>query len=227
MHLTAVTHEDRLSGGFFMLGVFMQSTAIHYHPMTVIELWGALGRKLGKVHSRLLDTGKSWEVFKALEVSLPGFKDEVDRLHRLGMRFAIFRNHRNVGESQFDLGGTRHLRIVPVISGSKRAGVLQTVVGIVMIVASFFVPGSTPAALAASSALLSGGIAVTAGGVIQLLSPQAKGLSQSASSDNLPSYAFGSAKNTTASGNPVPICIGDRRWGGAIISASILAEDKT
>ncbi len=40
-------------------------------------------------------------------------------------------------------------------------------------------------------------------------------------------YAFGSAKNTTASGNPVPICIGERRWGGAIISASIYAEDKT
>jgi predicted phage tail protein len=96
-----------------------------------------------------------------------------------------------------------------------------------MVVASFFVPGSTPFALGASSALLSGGIAMTAGGVIQLLSPQAKGLSQSASPDNLPSYAFGSAKNTTASGNPVAICIGERRWGGAIISASILAEDKT
>ncbi|MNE86901.1 Bacteriophage lambda tail assembly protein I [compost metagenome] len=36
---------------------------------------------------------------------------------------------------------------------------------------------------------------------------------------------FGSAKNTTASGNPVPICIGERRWGGAIISVSIRSED--
>lgn len=203
------------------------SSAIEYHPMTKIELWGALGKKLGKIHRRLLDTGKSWEVFKALEVSLPGFKEEVTRLHRLGMRFAIYRNKQNVGEKDFDLGGTRHLRIVPVISGSKRAGVLQTVVGIAMIVASFFVPGSTPAALAASSALLSGGVAVTAGGVIQLLSPQAGGLRTSSAPENAPSYAFGSARNTTASGNPVPICIGRRRWGGAIISASIYAEDKT
>ena len=70
------------------------------------------------------------------------------------------------------------------------------------------------------------GIALVAGGVIQMLSPQAKGLSQSAAPENLPSYAFGSAKNTTASGNPVPICIGERRWGGAIISASIYAQDK-
>ncbi len=71
------------------------------------------------------------------------------------------------------------------------------------------------------------GAALAIGGVIQMLSPQASGLKQSASPENLPSYAFGSAKNTTASGNPVPICIGDRRWGGAIISAGIYAEDKT
>ncbi|HBO1819720.1 TPA: tail assembly protein, partial [Pseudomonas aeruginosa] len=70
------------------------------------------------------------------------------------------------------------------------------------------------------------GAALTLGGVAQMLSPQAKGLSQSAAPENLPSYAFGSAKNTTASGNPVPICYGKRRWGGAIISASIYAEDK-
>lgn len=54
-----------------------------------------------------------------------------------------------------------------------------------LIVASFFVaPGSQPALLAA-------GIRTTAGGVIQMLSPQAKGLSQSAAPENLPSYAFG------------------------------------
>lgn len=59
-----------------------------------------------------------------------------------------------------------------------------------------------------------------------MLSPQAAGLSQSGAPENLPSYAFGSAKNTTASGLPVPICIGERRWGGAIISASIVAQDE-
>lgn len=70
------------------------------------------------------------------------------------------------------------------------------------------------------------GAVVGVGGVIQMLSPQARGLSMSGSPENMPSYAFGSAKNTTASGNPVPICIGRRRWGGAIISAPIVAKDK-
>jgi predicted phage tail protein len=137
------------------------------------------------------------------------------------MRFAIFRNGKNIGPAEFERSGTQEIRIVPVVGGSKRGGVLQTIVGIVMIVAGAFL-SATPF----GAPLIGAGIGLVAGGVIQMLSPQAKGLSQSAAPENLPSYAFGSAKNTTASGNPVPICIGERRWGGAIISASIEAQDK-
>ncbi len=189
--------------------------AIHYSPMTTIKLSGSLARKFGRVHRRQIDSGQTWEVFKALKATLEGFADEIRRLDRLGMRFAIFRNGKNVGEEGFALGGSREVRVVPVLQGSKRGGLIQTVLGVVLIAASFFGAPTAPA-----------GIALLAGGVIQMLSPQQGGLSQSASPENLPSYAFGSAKNTTASGNPVPICIGERRWGGAIISASIYAEDK-
>lgn len=182
-----------------------------------IKLSGSLAQKFGRRHSKVLDTGKAWEAFKALKVTIPGFEEEVKRLDRLGMRFAIFRNGKNVSESDFDRGGVQELRIVPVVQGGKRAGLLQTIIGAILIVVSF-IPGFQAAAAP--------GIALVAGGVIQMLSPQAKGLSQSAAPENLPSYAFGSAKNTTASGNPVPICIGERRWGGAIISASIEAQDK-
>jgi predicted phage tail protein len=133
------------------------------------------------------------------------------------MRFAIYRNGKNIGIKDLQIGGTHELKIVPVIQGSKRAGLLQTIIGVVLIVAgSYF--GQTWAVQL--------GVGLAAGGVIQMLSPQASGLKQSAAPENMPSYAFGSAKNTTASGNPVPICIGRRRWGGMIISASIYAEDK-
>ena len=203
----------------------MAATAAHYTPFTRIELTYQLAKKFGKVHSRLLDSGKGIEVFKALNRTLPGFEEEIKRLDRLGMRFAIYRNGKNAGLNELSLSGTRVLKIVPVISGSKRAGVLQTVVGAVLIALAYFNPFGAFSGPAVS-ALYAAGIASTAGGVIQMLSPQAKGLSQSASPENSPSYAFGSAKNTTASGNPVPICIGERRWGGMIISASILAEDK-
>ncbi|WP_060512999.1 tail assembly protein [Pseudomonas sp. NBRC 111124] len=199
----------------------MAATAAHYTPKTKIRLLGFLRKKYFKKQCFLLDRGDTREAVKAIDVNYPGFAQDVADAESRGLRFAIFKNGKNIGQDELDLGGARELWFVPVIQGSKRAGVLQTIIGVALIVASFFVaPGSQPAVLAA-------GIGSTAGGVIQMLSPQAGGLSQSGAPENLPSYAFGSAKNTTASGNPVPICIGERRWGGAVISASVRAEDKT
>lgn len=202
----------------------MSATAIDHQGATVIKLSGPLIREFGREHRRLLDTGTAQEAFSALRNTLPGFREAVLRLQGLGMRFAIFRNRRNVGEDAFAAGGTREIRIVPVIAGSKRAGLMQTIIGAVLVVVGAYTFGSTSTI---GAAMIAGGSSLALGGVVQMLSPQAKGLSQSAAPENLPSYAFGSAKNTTASGNPVPLCYGKRRWGGAIISASIYAEDKT
>ncbi|MBH8730607.1 tail assembly protein [Pseudomonas aeruginosa] len=197
----------------------MTATVLDHQPMTIIKLSGPLIREFGREHRRFLDTGTTQEAFSALRNTLPGFKEAIQRLQNKGMRFAIFRNRKNIGQDDLSAGGTREVRIVPVLTGSKRAGLLQTILGAVIFTASFFVTEMQGwgQSLGASLAL---------GGVIQMLSPQAQGLKQSAAPENLPSYAFGSARNTTASGNPVPICYGKRRWGGAIISASIYAEDK-
>lgn len=185
--------------------------------MTTVYLSGPLIRKFFRKKDYLLDSQNTWEVFRALKATLEGFEQEIKRLEALGMKFAIFRNRKNVGANEFDRGGAREVRIVPVIAGSERGGVLQTVLAAVLIVVGV---------VAQQPYLVQAGVAVGVGGVMQMLSSQAKGLSQSGAPENLPSYAFGSARNTTASGNPVPICIGERRWGGAIISASIVAEDK-
>ncbi len=203
----------------------MAVNAVEYRPMTIIKLSGPLIREFGREHRRQLDTGTIQEAFSALRNTLPGFKEAIQRLQNMGMRFAIFRNRRNVGKEEFAAGGTREVRIVPVISGSKRAGLMQTIIGVAMIAVAYLNPfGALTGPMV--SGLYAAGASMALGGVVQMLSPQAKGLSQSAAPENLPSYAFGSARNTTASGNPVPICYGKRRWGGAIISASIYAEDK-
>lgn len=186
--------------------------------MTTILLSGPLIKLFGRIHYRELGSKSVGEAFKALKCTLDGFEAAIKNLERRGMRFAIFRNSKNAPEKDFSLGGTQEIRIVPVIAGSKRAGLLQTVIGAVLIVAGSYFGQPWAVQL---------GVGLVAGGVVQMLSPQASGLKQSTSPENAPSYAFGSAKNTTASGNPVPICIGDRRWGGMIISASIYAEDKT
>lgn len=194
----------------------MAVTAIDYAPKTKIRLGGFLGKKYGKHHHFLLDRGDAKEAAKALNANYPGFARDLADAEDRGLRFAVFKNGKNIGDGELDLGGARELWFVPVVHGSKRAGLLQTIVGIALIIAGPFTRGAT----------YGPGIALVAGGVIQMLSPQAAGLSQSGAPENLPSYAFGSAKNTTASGLPVPICIGERRWGGAIIWASIVAQDK-
>lgn len=194
------------------------SSAAHYTPATVIKLSGPLARLFGRNHRYFLDRGTTEEAFSALRNTLEGFREAIIALERRGLVYAIFRNRQNIGPDKFELGGTREIRIVPIMRGSKRGGVLQTVIGVVLIAAGIFF---------GQPMLIQVGIALTAGGVIQMLSPQAKGLKTSAAPENQPSYAFGGAKNTTASGNPVPICYGRRRWGGAIISAGIYAEDAT
>lgn len=194
----------------------MTALAIDYTPKTKIILCGFLRRLFGKEHHFVLDRGDPREAVKAMDVNHPGFANELAKAQSRGLRFAIFKNGQNIKEEELGFGGARELRFVPVIEGSKRAGLLQTIVGVALLIAGPFTGGAT----------YGPGIALVAGGVIQMLSPQAKGLLQSGAPENRPSYAFGSAKNTTASGLPVPICIGERRWGGAIISASIYAEDK-
>lgn len=206
----------------------MMAAQVRNSPaLTTVYLSGPLIRKFFRKKDYLLDSQNTWEVFRALKATLEGFEREIKRLEALGMRFAIFRNRTNVGEEDFERGGANEVRIVPVVGGSKRGGTLQTIVGAVMVVVGLVITGGTFGAGAPfGSALITMGASMMVGGVMQMLSPQAKGLSQSGAPENLPSYAFGSAKNTTASGNPVPICIGERRWGGAIISASIEAQDR-
>lgn len=202
----------------------MAALAIEYQPMTTILLYGQL-RQFGRSFRLAVRTPA--EAIKALCVQIPGFERFISNAKSRGIEFAIFRGSKNLEEKELGYEGAGDIRIAPVITGSKRAGLLQTIVGAVMIVAGVIVSGmSFGLASPVGAALIAGGIGMVAGGVIQMLSPQAGGLKTSAAPENTPGYAFGSAKNTTASGNSVSLCAGRRRWGGAIISAAIYAEDQ-
>lgn len=196
----------------------MQTSAINYQTMTTIRLHGRL-RQFGK--SFRLAVKSPAEAIKALCVQIPGFERFLSNAKSRGLEFAVFRDKRNISEKELAYHGAGDIRIAPVVVGSKRGGILQTIVGAILIVVGV-VFASTPF----GTPLIGAGIGLVAGGVIQMLSPQASGLKTSAAPENTPGYAFGSAKNTTASGNPVPLCYGKRRVGGAIISAAIYAEDQ-
>jgi predicted phage tail protein len=186
----------------------------HYDQIRTVKLYGQL-RQFGKSYQLAVRTPA--EAVKALCVQIPGLERFISNAKSRGLVFAVFLGKKNIRERELNYQGQGDIIIAPVILGSKRAGILQTIVGAVLIVLSPFTNGAT----------LAPGLALAAGGVIQMLSPQAtSGIKSSAAPENTPGYAFGSAKNTTASGNPVPLCYGKRRVGGAIISAAIYAEDQ-
>ncbi len=193
--------------------------------LTTIRLYGALGARFGRVHRLAVLT--SAEAVKALCINLDGLESFLMNAKKNGMTFAVFRGKRNIGAQDFkELGGNSDIRIAPVMEGAKKAGLFQTILGAVMVVAGIVVTGMTfGSAGVIGAGMISAGIGMAAGGIYQMLSPQPKGLQGRDDPANKPSYAFGGAVNTLAMGNPVALLYGEREIGGAIISAGIVAED--
>lgn len=193
--------------------------------LTTIRLYGALGARFGRVHKLAVQT--SAEAVKALCINFEGLEQYLYNARKNGMTFAVFRGKRNIGLNDYkNLGGSNDIRIAPIMEGAKKAGMFQTILGAVMVVAGIVVTGMTfGSAGVIGAGMVSAGIGMMAGGVYQMLSPQPKGLQSRDDPDNKPSYAFGGAVNTVAMGNPVPVLYGEREIGGAIISAGIVAED--
>jgi len=192
--------------------------------MSQIELGGPLRKIFGKTHHRMIS--KVSEAGIALAKTIPGFESYMINSKRHGLTFAIFKGKKNIGVDDLGFPVTGEIiRIVPVVIGSKKSGLLQTILGAVIVAASavgsYFAPGNPFSAFGYKF-----GVAMIAGGVVQMLSPQPTGLASKQDADNRASYAFGGVTNTAAQGYPVPLLYGKRRIGGAIISAGIYVEDQ-
>lgn len=195
--------------------------------MTQIELGGVLGKLFGKKHKRLIST--PCEAGKALSATIKGFEQYMISSKSRGLTYAVFKGKKNIGVDDLDFPVSGEvIRIVPVVIGSKKAGLLQTILGVVIVAAAVIAGPAGMAVLSGAQAFSIGaiGASMALGGVIQMLSPQPGGLASKQDPDNRASYAFGGVTNTAAQGYPVPLLYGKRRIGGAIISAGIYVEDQ-
>ena len=189
--------------------------------MKTIILHGILAKKFGKSFRLSVDSTK--EAMRALCVQLAGFEAFMMNAHKQGLRFAVFHDKHNVGENELEMSHTaKIIRVVPVVEGSKKEGVLETVIGAVLVVAGVVVTGMGFAP--AGAALIGAGIGLMVGGISQMLMPKVD--AQDNNQDgNKANKGFGGAVTTVAQGNPVPILYGEREIGGFIMSASQLPED--
>lgn len=196
----------------------MTTKALMATKLRTVKLYGPMRRRFGREFT--LSVSSPAEAIRALCVQIPGFKKYLADAKNAGLTFAVFIGKRNIDKDGLhDPSGDDEIRIAPIIQGSKRGGVLQTIIGVVLIVISYVFPVTAPF-------LLQPGIAMVVGGVVQMLSPQPKGMGAKDSPDNQPSYSMNGAVNTQAQGNPVPLCYGGPLIiGSALISGGVFAED--
>lgn len=187
-----------------------------------VRLYGKLGARFGRRFE--LAVANPAEAIQALCVLLSGFRRELLESKDKGVAYAVFVGKRNLAKEELELPpGRGEIRIAPVLVGSKRGGVLQTIIGAVLVVVgavvSYFGGGL-------GAPLIKFGAAMMLGGVVQMLSPQPAGLSTKDSPGNEASYNFNGPVNTMAQGNPVPLLYGEMLVGSAVVSGGIYAEDR-
>lgn len=200
----------------------MNNTQIAESKLRKVKLYGPMRKLFGRDYD--LNVSSPAEAIRALCVQVPGFKKYLADSRLSGLTFAVFIGKRNVGEDGLnDPVGNDEIRIAPIIQGSKRGGILQTVLGVVLIVVGAVMNAYVPLS---GNGFMQMGIAMTIGGVVQMLAPQPKNLGAKDDPNNMPSYSMDGAVNTQAQGNPVPLCYGGPLIiGGAIISGGIFSED--
>ncbi|WP_191983777.1 tail assembly protein [Dyella jiangningensis] len=196
---------------------------------TEIKLVGTLGKRYGRSHQVHLDTKCTAEAMRWILANFPGARDYFATAHQKGLTFAVFRGRgqhkENIGRDQLNEPAGDCITIAPVLMGSK-SGLLQTVLGVALIVAGAAISASSwGLAAPVGGAVTSLGIGMVAGGIVQMLSPQAKLQKNADSADNQASYVFNGPVNTTAQGNPVPVVYGRMIVGSAVISAGMEADD--
>ena len=215
--------------------------------LKTIKLYGILGQKFGREFK--LDVANTREAMRALSVQIAGFEHFMLHAHEQGLRFAVFLKSKNssnkrgkkrpavydhetkrlitgdnIGEEQLDMNTEADtIHIVPRVMGAGgNNGILQLVLGAILIAASF-IPGIGQAA---QVALIGAGAGMAMGGVASMLMPKIDNTQDQNQDGNRANKGFGGAVTTVAQGNPVPILYGQREIGGFIVSAGQYTEDQ-
>ena len=182
--------------------------------LKTIKLYGVLGKKFGKEFHLAVESTR--EAVKALSVQVPGFEQFMLTAHEHGLTFAVFQDDENISEDQIDFEtGAKVIKIVPKVIGAGGNGILQTILGAVMIVVGVITQQYWAVGM---------GVGMMVGGIAQMMMPKMDEGDQN-QDGNRANKGFGGAVTTIAQGNPVPILYGQREVGGFIVNAGQFAVD--
>lgn len=194
--------------------------------MVEVKLYGELRKRFGHIHH--FDIRSPAEAVRALIANFPGFDVHMAGASERGIGYKVFVADAPLSDVS-DLNnptGRSSIAISPRLLGANKAAWTQILIGAAIIATAVF----APQLFAATGLFTAGnigaiGISLVLGGVVQLLSPQPKGINPQETPGNQPSYLFNGAVNTSAQGQCVPMGYGEVICGSAVISAGVIAED--
>ena len=166
-----------------------------------------------------LDCKTPAEVVQALTSQIPKLRQFIQQ----GL-FTVRVGREYLDNRYLEQGLNQHLKddatvhFTPVLKGSKKAGLFQTIVGAVMVVVGVFT------SWAGGPALIAGGIGLMAGGVAQMLTKMPS-MSTGKDAERKQSTSFSNLSNMAAQGRPMPLAYGRIRVGSLIISQGVETMD--
>lgn len=166
-----------------------------------------------------LDCKTPAEVVQALTSQIPKLRQFIQK----GL-FTVRVGREYLDNRHLEQGLNQHLKddatvhFTPVLKGSKKAGLFQTIVGAVMVVVGVFT------SWAGGPALIAGGIGLMAGGVAQMLTKMPS-MSTGKDAERKQSTSFSNLSNMAAQGRPMPLAYGRIRVGSLIISQGVETMD--
>lgn len=163
-----------------------------------------------------LDCKTPAEVVQALTSQIPKLRQFIQQglfTVRVGREY-LDNRYLEQGLNQL-LKDNSTVHFTPVLKGSKKAGLFQTIVGAVMVVVG---------AVFQQYYLVGAGIAMVAGGVAQMLTKMPP-MSTGKDAERKQSTSFSNLSNMAAQGRPMPLAYGRIRVGSLIISQGVETMD--
>lgn len=194
--------------------------------MKLVRLYGVLGREFGKRH--YLDIRSPSEAIRALKANFKDFEKRLIELGNAGLKYCVRTDNNTIGGEQAAYPVHKTISIIPIVVGAKSAAMKQIMTAAAIIALAIITSGTSLGAQAIGATTVSGmlmtiGVAMAIGGVIQLLSPTAK--LDDKSGENKKSYQFNGPVNVTDQGGPVPVGYGRLIVGSTVVSAGMVSEE--
>jgi predicted phage tail protein len=201
----------------------------------MIKLYGYLAKRFPKQLKAKARNAR--ECIKAYEANYPGFKKAISKTRSYAIvRGRDLKHGKSIQENELDMNfgaDTWHIIPKPIGYGSNK-GIFTFIVGVVLIVASFYTGGATLApglkamgvGAGFSGFLGSMGLALALGGIAQMMSPSPQNFDYSENEGNKKqSYLLNNPNNLVEAGSTIPVAYGEVFIGSVNIGAGLSVKD--